>query len=169
MENNNDQKEHLESREKNWLDLASHLQSKVNKRTSEVTFIQTKAGFLIAAAVVLLQVITGLPKFDNHLAIAALVLSAILVFTSMIMSIISMNTSKLHTPLDPDKMVLKLTEQPQMTREVFANWLAKSYAQANKDFNKVYNRKYNQQVSSAILLVTAFALVIILKGIDIYV
>lgn len=157
------------ARTQNWIDLANHFQAKVNKRTSEVTFLQTKAGFLIAAAVVLLQIITSLPKFTDHLAIGAFALSVILAFTSIIVSIVSIHMSKSPTPLNPDEMILKLTEQPQMTREIFANWLAKSYAQTNKDFNKVYNRKYNQQITSAILLVMSFAIIVILKGVSTYV
>lgn len=157
------------SREQNWIDLANHFKDKVHKRTSEVTFLQTKAGFLIAAAVVLLQIITALPKFDNSLAIAAYVLAIVLAFTSIIVSIVSMHIGKSPTPLNPDEMILELTEQPQMTREVFANWLAKSYAQANKDFNKIYSLKYNQQVVAAILLVISFGIVTILKGVSTYV
>lgn len=157
------------SREKNWIDLANHFKDKVHKRTSEVTFLQTKAGFLIAAAVVLLQIITAFPKFDNLLAIAAYVLAIVLAFTSIIVSIVSMHIGKSPTPLNPDEMILELTEQPQMTREVFANWLAKSYAQANKDFNKVYSRKYSQQIAAALLLLISFGIVIILKGVNTYV
>lgn len=169
MARNDNQSQYTETREGNWLDLASHLQAKVHKRTSEVAFLQTKAGFLIAAAVVLLQIITSLPKFNDYLAVAAFVLSIILAFASIIVSIVSMHMSKSPTPLNPDEMILKLTEQPQMTRETFANWLAKSYAQANKEFNKVYNRRYNQQVASAILLVVSFAIIVVLKGISTYV
>lgn len=157
------------SREQNWLDLANHFKDKVHKRTSEVTFLQTKAGFLIAAAVVLLQIITALPKFDNSLAIAAYVLAIVLAFTSIIVSIISMHIGKSPTPLNPDDMILSLTEQPNMTREVFANWLAKSYAQANKDFNEVYSRKYSQQIAAALMLLVSFGIVIILKGVNTYV
>lgn len=157
------------SREQNWLDLANHFKDKVHKRTSEVTFLQTRAGFLIAAVVVLLQIITALPKFDNSLAIAAYVLALVLAFTSIIVSIISMHIGKSPTPLNSDDMILSLTEQPNMTREVFANWLAKSYAQANKDFNKVYNRKYSQQIAAALLLLVSFGIVIILKGVNTYV
>ena len=58
--------------EDNWLDLASHFQTKVNKRTSEVSFLHTKAGFLITAAAVLLQVIVSLPKPTGYLAIVCL-------------------------------------------------------------------------------------------------
>ncbi|MEX0668193.1 MAG: hypothetical protein WD061_00440 [Candidatus Saccharimonadales bacterium] len=153
----------------NWLDLANHFQVKVQKRTSEVAFLHTKAGFLIAAAVIELQVITGLPKFDNSLGIAALCVSIILAFASLIFAIISMHISKSATPLNPDKMILDLTERPEMTREQFGNWLAKSYALANKEFNELYNRKYWQQITSAILLVVAFIIIIMLKGINIYV
>lgn len=158
-----------ESREQNWIDLANHFKDKVHKRTSEVTLLQTKAGFLIAAAVVLLQIITALPKFDNPLAIAAYALAIILAFASIIVSIVSMHLSKSPTPLKPAEMILTLTEQPNMSREVFANWLAKSYAQANDGFNKVYSRKYSQQVVAATLLAISFGIVTILKGISIYV
>lgn len=162
-------KDPVDSKTQNWLDLASHFQAKVNKRTSEVTFLHTKAGFLIAAAAVLIQVIISLPKFTEPLAIVAFIVSIVLALSSIIVSIVSMHMSKSPTPLNPDDMILKLTEQPQMTREIFANWLAKSYAQANKDFNKVYGRKYNQQIASAILLLVSFAIIVILKGISTYV
>ena len=162
-------KDSVDSKTQNWLDLASHFQAKVNKRTSEVSFLHTKAGFLIAAAVVLVQVIISLPKFTEPLAIVAFIVSIVLAFSSIIVSIVSMHMSKSPTPLNPDDMILKLTEQSQMTREIFANWLAKSYAQANKDFNKVYGRKYNQQIASAILLLVSFAIIVILKGVATYV
>ncbi len=156
-------------RGQNWIDLANHFKDKVHKRTSEVAFLQTKAGFLIAAAVVLLQIITELPKFDNLLAISAYILAIGLAFTSIIVSIVSMHIGKAPTPLNPDEMILELTEQPQMSREVFGNWLAKSYAQALKEFNRVYNQKYKQQVIAATLLVISFGIIIILKGVSIYV
>lgn len=156
-------------RERNWSDLADHFKDKVNKRTSEVAFLQTKAGFLIAASVVLLQIITSLPKLESLLGIAAYALAIILAFMSVIISITSMNMGNSPTPLNPDKMILELTERPNMGRDEFSNWLAKSYAQANKDFNKVYNIKYRQQVIAAILLVVSFGLTIIIKGVSIYV
>ena len=156
-------------RERNWSDLADHFKDKVNKRTSEVAFLQTKAGFLIAASVVLLQIITSLPKLDSLLGIAAYALAIILAFMSVIISITSMNMGNSPTPLNPDKMILELTERPNMGRNEFSNWLAKSYAQANKDFNKVYNIKYRQQVIAAILLVVSFGLTVIIKGVSIYV
>ncbi len=157
------------NREENWLDLANHFKDKVNKRTSEVAFLQTKAGFLIAASVVLLQIITSLPKLESLLGIAAYALAIILAFMSVIISITSMNMGNSPTPLNPDKMILELTERPNMGRDEFSNWLAKSYAQANKDFNKVYNIKYRQQVIAAILLVVSFGLTVIIKGVSIYV
>jgi hypothetical protein len=156
-------------RERNWSDLADHFKDKVNKRTSEVAFLQTKAGFLIAASVVLLQIITSLPKLESLLGIAAYALAIILAFMSVIISITSMNMGNSPTPLNPDKMILELTERPNMGRDEFSNWLAKSYAQANKDFNKVYNIKYRQQVIAAILLVVSFGLTVIIKGVSIYV
>lgn len=153
----------------NWLDLANHFQAKVHKRTSEVAFLQTKAGFLIAAAVIILQAITGLPKFSSALEIVALCLATLLAFASLVVAIVSMHIGKSTTPLNPDRMILDLTERPMMSREEFANWLAKSYAKANKDFNSEYNIKYNQQIASAILLVVSFAIIIVLKGINTYV
>lgn len=156
-------------RERNWSDLADHFKDKVNKRTSEVAFLQTKAGFLIAASVVILQIITSLPKLESLLGIAAYALAIILAFMSVIISITSMNMGNSPTPLNPDKMILELTERPNMGRDEFSNWLAKSYAQANKDFNKVYNIKYRQQVIAAILLVVSFGLTVIIKGVSIYV
>lgn len=153
----------------NWLDLASHLQEKVLKRTSEVAFLHTKAGFLIAAAVIELQVISGLPKFTNDLMIFSAILAAILAFTSLIISIVSMNIGKSATPLNPDDMIIGLTEHPQMSRSDFANWLAKSYAAANKEFNLTYSRKYIHQIVSASLLVASFFIIVILKGVHTYV
>lgn len=91
-------------RERNWSDLADHFKDKVNKRTSEVAFLQTKAGFLIAASIVLLQIITSLPKIDNSLGIAAYILAIILAFASIIISMVSMHIGSSPTPLNPDKI-----------------------------------------------------------------
>lgn len=157
------------SREGNWSDLADHFRDKVNKRTSEVAFLQTKAGFLIAASVVLLQIITSLPKIESLVGVAVYILAIILAFVSIIISIASMHMGNSPVPLNPDKMILELTERPNMGREEFSNWLAKSYAQANKDFNKVYNLKYRQQVIAATLLVISFGLIVVIKGVNIYV
>jgi hypothetical protein len=156
-------------RERNWSDLADHFKDKVNKRTSEVAFLQTKAGFLIAASVVLLQIITSLPKLESLVGVAVYILAIILAFVSIIISIVSMHMGNSPTPLNPDKMILELTERPNMGREEFSNWLAKSYAQANKDFNKVYNIKYRQQVVAATLLVVSFGIIVVIKGVSMYV
>lgn len=158
-----------DQRTQNWLDLTSHLQEKVLKRTSEVTFLHTKAGFLIAAAIIELQVLSELPKFTNDLMVFGLIIAGVLAFASLVISIISMNISKSATPLNPDDMILGLTERPKMSRSDFANWLAKSYAAANKEFNSTYNRKYIQQIISASLLVASFVIIVILKGIHTYV
>ena len=80
-----------------------------------------------------------------------------------------MNMGKASSPLDPDSMILKLTEEPRMTRYNFAKWLAKSYAKANEEFNRTYNRKYWLQIVSASLLLASFFIIVILKGISIYV
>ena len=74
--------------EDNWLDLASHFQTKVNKRTSEVSFLHTKAGFLITAAAVLLQVIVSLPKPTGCIEIVAFIVSMILSVLSILISIV---------------------------------------------------------------------------------
>tara|TARA_B100001250_G_C19610194_1_gene704574 strand:+ start:287 stop:799 length:513 start_codon:yes stop_codon:yes gene_type:complete len=158
-----------DTKTQNWLDLASHFQAKVLKRTSEVAFLHTKAGFLIAAAVIELQAISELPKFTNNLMIYGMLVAATLAFTSLVISITSMNISRSATPLNPDDMILGLTERPKMSRSDFANWLAKSYAAANKEFNSKYSRKYNQQIISASLLVASFVIIVILKGIHTYV
>lgn len=153
----------------NWFDLANHLQAKVLKRTSEVTFLHTKAGFLIAAAVIELQILSGLPQFTNSLMISGVMIAALLAIVSLVLSVISMNSGKSATPLNPDDMILTLTEQPHMTRRNFANWLAKSYAATNSQFNTMYNTKYRQQIFAAGFLVASFVIIIILKGISTYV
>jgi len=157
------------SRADNWLDLASHLQAKVLKRTSDVSYLQTRAGFLIAAAVIVLQVSTSLPKFTHTAQAASHFIAVVIAFTSLIFAIASMHVGKSTSPLNPDEMILGLTERPELTREQFGNWLAKSYAAANTAFNKEYNTKYRQQIIAAVLLVASFAIVITLKGIERYV
>jgi hypothetical protein len=157
------------SRADNWIDLANHFQVKVQKRTSEVSFLQTKAGFLIAAAVLVLQIIVSLPKFTNPVEIMAQFFAVVLGIAALIVAIISMHIGKSTTPLKPDQMILDLTERPTMTREQFGKWLAKSYAAANKSFNEEYNSKYTQQIIAAIFLVTALTIAIILKGFHNYV
>lgn len=158
------------SRAENWLDLANHFQVKIQKRTSEVAFLQTKAGFLIAAAVVTLQIITGLPKFDDALAIVAVATAVLLVFASLIVAIVSMHMNA-TAALQPEKMINDLSSEAHsnMSREHFGKWLAESYSKTNGRFNKEYSRKYQQQIISAILLVTALAITVILKGFHTYV
>lgn len=158
------------SRAENWLDLAKHFRVKVQKRTSDVSFLQTKAGFLIAAAVIVLQIISGLPKLHNAVEFTALVVAVLLAFASLIIAIISMHMNA-TTALQPQKMITDLSseEHSDMSREKFGKWLAASYAKANDRFNTEYSNKYRQQLVSAILLVTAFAITIILKGIHTYV
>jgi hypothetical protein len=159
----------IDTDSENWHDLAEHLQAKVNKRTSEVVFLQTKAGFLIAASAIALQMITSQKKFDSILEICLLIAAALITVCSLIISIISMHVGKSATPLNPDDMILRLTGDTAMTRKVFSNWIANSYAKTNTKFNEVYNKKYKQQMVSAILIVVAFILLVVLKGVELYV
>ena len=152
----------------NWLDLADHFKDKVLKRTSELTYLHTRAGFLIAGAVITVQIIVSLPKFDDAIQIVGLLLAAITAVASLIMAIVSMHKAKSSTPLNPDEMILAMTEQP-LTRETFGNWLAKSYAASNKAFNDEYSTKYNQQIISGGLLVLSLVITLILKGTKLYV
>lgn len=158
------------TRAANWLDLSSHFQVKVQKRTGEVAFLQTKAGFLIAAAVVVLQIVSGLPKFDNPLEITALIVAVLASFGSLIVSIISMHMNA-TSALKPEKMITDLSSEKHsnMSREMFGKWLAQSYSDTNTRFNREYTKKYRQQLWSALLLVAAFAITIILKGVNTYV
>jgi hypothetical protein len=161
--------ERAKTRAANWLDLANHFQAKVLKRTSEVVFLQTKAGFLIAAGVVDLQIINGLPKLDNPVAIGMLCLSALLACASLIVALISMHMTATNA-LKPQKMITDLSSEKynNMSREMFGRWLAASYAKSNDRFNKEYSSKYKQQVWSACLLVASFILVTVLKGVQTY-
>lgn len=158
------------SRAENWIDLANHFQVKVQKRTSEVVFLQTKAGFLIAAAVIVMQIISGLPKFEDRLAIAAYIIAIVLTFGSLILSIISMHMNATNA-LKPTEMISDLSSKKHsdMSREQFGRWLAASYAKTNDRFNKEYKTKYTQQIWAASLLVVAFAVIMILKGVHTYV
>lgn len=153
----------------NWVDLASHFKDKVLKRTSEVTLIHTKAGFLIAAAVIVLQEAVGLPQFADSLMVFGVAVAGVLAITALIFAIISMNFGNSASPLNPDDVILQLTERPNMSRKDFANWMAKSYAKTNTEFNKSYNKKYKQQIIAASLLVASFVIIITLKGINVYV
>lgn len=157
------------NQERNWAALAAHLQAKVLQRTSEVSFLHTKAGFLIAAAAVNLQIIADLPKHPGDtispyvtlLTVAAILLS----IASLVLSVASMNISRGASPLNPDEMILGLAERPQMTHVDFMKWLAKSYAKTNENFNIIYNKKYKLQVYSSILLIISFTIIFSLKGV----
>lgn len=155
-------------RAENWLELARHFQVKVQKRTSEVTFLQTKAGFLIAAGIIAFQVLLGTPDPRNGLEVGLFITGAVVIFASLIVSIISMHISKATSALNPDKMILDLTERPQMTQEELGKWLAKSYAATNNRFNDEYRKKYNLQIISAILLLVALLVIVVLKGVKFY-
>lgn len=152
----------------NWLDLADHFRDKVLKRTSELSYLHTRAGFLIAGAVISIQILVAFPAFKNPLQITGISFAAICGVASLVVAIISMHNGRSSTPLNPDEMILTLTEQP-LSRESFGNWLAKSYAASNKAFNEGYNRKYNQQIWAGVLLVSSLVISLILKGTELYV
>lgn len=160
----NDSDDHTE----NWLTLAEHVQIKVTRRASDISYLQAKAGFLIAANVIVLQVASTLPRFTDSLAIFGVAAVVSLVIASLVLSIISVLISKAATPLNIDDVILTMNKR-RMTREVFSKWLIDSYNAANKGFNKVYSRKYYQQLAAAITLVLAIIVIIILKGFDLYV
>jgi len=156
--------------ESNWQDLAEHFREKVSKRTSEIAYLQTRSGFIIAASVLVLQsALSLLSKDDTALEVIFIAAAFVLALFSLILAIISMHISKSPTPLNPDAMIMTLTEQPKMSRRNFSNWLAKSYAKTNTEFNKSYGKKYGQQIWSAILIVVALILIAIVKGMEIYV
>jgi hypothetical protein len=159
-----------ETRTQNWLDLSDHFQIKVQKRTSEVAFLQTKAGFLIAAAVIVIQLATSQGVFKNDVMAVLLGLAVIVAFISLIVALISMHMTA-TSALKPDRMITDLNsaEHYNMTREHFARWLAESYAATNTKFNKEYTSKYRQQKWAAILLVVALGVIIVLKGLNTYV
>lgn len=152
----------------NWITLAEHVQAKVLKRSSDVSYLHTKAGFLIAACVVALQIASTLPKFSDSLANFGTVSAVILVVASLTLSIASMIVSKSASPLNIDDMIL-LMNKGRMRRDVFAKWLVDCYNLANKEFNKTYSRKYYQQLGSACILVVAIVIIVILKGLQLYV
>ncbi len=153
--------------EENWSDLAGHLRDKVLKRTSEISYLHTRAGFIVAGSVVGVQVIMSLPKSTNIVYLLAAALAALLSVASLVMAIVSMHKGRSTTPLNPDEMILTLTERG-LTRVEFNRWLAKSYALSNTEFNKEYNTKYTQQIVAAALLIGAITIALILKGVTIY-
>ncbi len=151
----------------NWLTLAEHVQAKVLKRSSDISYLHTKAGFLIAAAVIILQVISTLPKFTDSLAVFASISAMVLAIASIALSITSMIASNSASPLNIDDMILQMNKG-KMRREIFAKWLVDCYSLANKEFNKVYSKKYYQQLAAASMLVIAILITAILKGIQLY-
>ena len=151
----------------NWETLAEHVQAKVLKRTADVSYLHTKAGFLIAACVVVLQILSGLGKYSEPLAIFGVATAGVLTIASLVLSILSMVISKSASPLNIDDMVLQMNKG-FMKREVFSKWLVDCYNLANKEFNKVYVRKYYQQLIAAIILVVSILIIIILKGFELY-
>lgn len=160
-------KEETACREANWNDLAQHFQVKVQKRTSEVSFLHTKAGFLIAAAAVFLQAAYQLDGAVYTIQILAPVL-ALSGLLALSLAVASMFMAKAPSALDADDMIVKLLENPQLEREKVSRWLARSYADTNREFNKVYNKKDSLQRLSAGCLVFGFIILTVIKGVQFY-
>jgi len=140
-------KSNSKTQENNWLDLAKHLQTKVNKRSLDMIFLQMRGGVILIAAILLLQVIISMGKPWG-----------LFIVVSVVLSVMSMMSSKTPSPLDPKEVISELKKRPQLTRTQFAEWMASSYAEANSRFNKIYNTKYNYQVAAMITLCMAVLL-----------
>jgi len=147
----------------NWIDLAEHFKDKVHKRTSDLSYLHTRAGFLIASAVISLQIIITLPEFKHDYQLVGLAVASVTGLASLVMAIVSMHKGKSTSPLKPEEMILSLTEQ-ELSRASFGNWLAKSYSAANRAFNDEYNKKYNQQIAAGVLLIISITIALVLKG-----
>ena len=132
-------KSNSKTQENNWLDLSQHLQTKVNRRLSDMAFLQVRGGVILIAAILLLQVIVSMGKPWG-----------LFIVISVILSVMSMMSSKTPSPLDPKETISQLKKEPRLTRKQFAEWMASSYAESNSRFNKIYNTKSNYQVIAVI-------------------
>jgi hypothetical protein len=135
------------TQEHNWLDLAQHLQAKVNRRSSDMVFLQVRGGVILIATILLLQVIVSMGKPWG-----------LFIVISAVLSVMSMMSSKTPSPLDPKETISQLKKEPRLTRRQFAEWMASSYAESNSRFNKIYSTKYNYQVAAAVALCAAVLL-----------
>ncbi len=140
-------KNESKTQEHNWLDLAQHLQAKVNRRSSDMVLLQVRGGVILIAAILLLQVIVSMEKPWG-----------LFIVISAVLSVISMMSSKTPSPLDPKETISQLKKEPRLTRRQFAEWMASSYAESNSRFNKIYNTKYNYQVAAVVALCAAVCL-----------
>ena len=140
-------KSNSKTQENNWLDLSQHLQTKVNRRLSDMAFLQMRGGVILIAAVLLLQTIVSAGKPWGLFVVIPIVLS-----------VMSMMSSKTSSPLDPKETISQLKKEPRLTRRQFAEWVASSYAESNSRFNKIYNTKYNYQVAAVVALCAAVCL-----------
>jgi hypothetical protein len=135
------------TQEHNWLDLAQHLQTKVNRRSSDMAFLQLRGGIILVAAILLLQAIVSMRKPWG-----------LFIVVSVVLSVMSMMSGKTSSPLDPKETISQLKKEPRLTRRQFAEWMASSCAESNSRFNKIYNTKYNYQVAAVAALCAAVCL-----------
>lgn len=154
------EKNTLYDNQDNWLDLANHLQLKVNRRISDSLFLQVRAGFIIVSCSILVSTIVNTPKNTTTSQMFCFI-AGIFATLSVFMSAKSMMMGNVLTPLKPEEVISELEKRPNLSREQFAKWMALSYSEANKTFNKVYNTKYTQQLFAVVFLLTSFTMIIL--------
>lgn len=143
----------------NWESLATHLQAKVQKRTSELSRLNTKIGLLVVAIALALQPLIT-TRFDRSIVayIAAISLGASLLF-----ALWALYLNKAPSAPEPEEMVSRLTERPDMSKLEFQKWLAKRYATANAQFDAVYTKTDEKVRLSTILLFISITAILAAK------
>ncbi len=143
----------------NWESLANHLQTRVQKRTSELSRLNTKIGLLVVAIALALQPLIT-TRFDRSIVayIAAISLGA-----SLLLALWALYLNKAPSAPEPEEIVSRLTERPDMSKLEFQKWLAKRYAAANAQFDAVYTKTDEKIRLSIILLFISFAAILAAK------
>lgn len=146
----------------NWQILAEHMQAKVRQREQSLSFLHTKAGFVLASIALIAQL---LPSTDT-LATWQLILlwsAASLLLVAFCSALWSLFINKSTTAPAGDVMGKTLLEEPEMDRNEFYKWLAESYQAAYEGFGRVYARKDNAIRVSAVAVVIAFVLIMVIR------
>lgn len=143
----------------NWESLANHLQAKVQKRTSEVSRLQTKAGLVVVATAILLQPLI-LTRFRS---VVVAYIAAVSLGLALFFALATLFIGKTSSNSRPDDMVSYLAERPDMSRLQFQKQLAKSYSTTYAQLNETYTRTETILRYSAVSLLVSLALILAAK------
>ena len=127
----------------NWKTLADHMESKVRHREQNVTYLYTKAGFMLAAIALIAQLLPKPNEIKGCLDTNLVYIAGVSLVASFIAASISLFSGRYKSAPDADAVSEQLLKNPKMKELEFQKWMAESYQAAYINFDDVYSKKDN--------------------------